>query len=303
MFLNAKGPVDASSTYSLYYFLTTILSGFGGRQSYFWPIVTYLILYLQAVLLNNVLNQFRVMPKPGFLIAASYLLITSFFPDTNIFSPALLINFILIFVLAGLMALYNKSNGNSILFNIGLAIGLSTLFYLPSILFYIWVVLAVAILRPFRIKDYFVFLLGVLVPLYFYASYVVWFDLWDAFSVLHAFQFGWPKLQMIEWQMVAIILTVLPAAAGGYFLQLNQSKMLIHVRKIWATLFVLFLLSFAFLFFDTKQNLSNYLFVSLAASIFLAAALYYSRTKVFLHLLFWLLIVYIIFFQYGTLGW
>ena len=65
-------------------------------KSYF--LVAYLLLFSQAITLNQVIISRRMMQKPDFLPAMSYLLITSFFPEWNILSAPLIVNSFLIWV-------------------------------------------------------------------------------------------------------------------------------------------------------------------------------------------------------------
>ena len=54
----------------------------------------------------------------------------------------------------------------------GLALGISGFLFFPSITFIIWILLALMIMRPFRLNEWLLCLLGITTPFYFYAIYL-----------------------------------------------------------------------------------------------------------------------------------
>jgi hypothetical protein len=54
-----------------------------------WFFMAYLLIFSQAVSLNQIITRRRMMQKPNYLPAMSYLLITSFFPEWNVLSGLL----------------------------------------------------------------------------------------------------------------------------------------------------------------------------------------------------------------------
>ncbi|MBK8608235.1 MAG: hypothetical protein IPN82_15990 [Chitinophagaceae bacterium] len=105
--------------------------------------------------------------KDTYFPGMAYLLITSLFPEWNYFSAPLIVNTILLFVLSGLFNAYNQQNAKGSIFNIGLALGISTFFFFPSITFIVWILFSMAIMRPFRLNEWVLCLVGLTTPFYF----------------------------------------------------------------------------------------------------------------------------------------
>ena len=116
--------------------------------------LTFILIFTQAIALTRVINNYRMMSRPNYLPGMSYILITSFFAEWNFFSAPLLLNSLLIFILGWLFKIYNHPRAKAIIFNIGLAIGISTFIFFPSLSFILWVLFALMIMRPFRINEW-----------------------------------------------------------------------------------------------------------------------------------------------------
>ena len=109
------------------------LDTFGTSLPAIYPLITFLLLYTQAISFNQLANGQRLMQKPNYLTAMAYLLITSLFKEWNVLSAPLIVNTLMIWVCARMSSLHNTRNVSATLFNIGFAIGIATFFYFPSI--------------------------------------------------------------------------------------------------------------------------------------------------------------------------
>ncbi len=142
-----------------------------------WPgvysLFAFLLLYSQALLLNRVCNAQKMMARPNYLVAMSYMLITSLLPEWNYFSAPLLINSLLIWLFYRLNTLYNAAKPGAVVFNAGLIMGFITLLYQPAIVFVFFLMLAVFIVRPFRIKGMADRIAGCNSALLFYRTVIV----------------------------------------------------------------------------------------------------------------------------------
>jgi len=108
------------------------------------------------------------MQRPHYLTGMGYLLITSLFMEWNILSSPLIINSLLIWVWSKMSGLHNNQKPKTALFNIGIAIGIATFFYFPSIAFTALIIFGLAITRPFKLAEWIVALLGVITPFFFF---------------------------------------------------------------------------------------------------------------------------------------
>ena len=147
MFLHPKIPQEQLVDGFLYKALLKWLQPIGSGAPVIYPLIAYILLYTQAVSFNKLVNDLRLMQKPNYLTGMSYLLVTSLFTEWNMLSAPLIINTLLIWVWARMSGLYNDTNPKRSLFNIGIAIGLSTFFYFPSLAFVALIIFGLAIIR------------------------------------------------------------------------------------------------------------------------------------------------------------
>ena len=52
----------------------------------FYPVLTFALLFLQAVMITRFINNQRMMNRPNYLAGIAYMLITSLLPEWNYFS-------------------------------------------------------------------------------------------------------------------------------------------------------------------------------------------------------------------------
>ena len=150
MFIHPQIPLPQQTDGFLFKLLLSQLSGVGSSLPIIYPLISFILLYTQAITLNALVNQHRLMQKPNYLTGMAYLLITSLFAEWNILSAPLIINSFIIWVWSRMSKLYNEPSPKTSLFNIGMAIGISSFFYFPVISFSALVVVGLLITRPFK---------------------------------------------------------------------------------------------------------------------------------------------------------
>ena len=98
MFIHPQIPLPQKTDGFLFKLLLLQLSGLGKNLSFIYPLIAFFLLFTQAITLNALVNQHRLMQKPNHLTGMAYLLITSLFAEWNILSAPLIINTLLIWV-------------------------------------------------------------------------------------------------------------------------------------------------------------------------------------------------------------
>ena len=261
------------------------------------------LLFLQALVLTRFMNAQRMMNRSTYFPGMAYLLITSLIPEWNYFSAPLIVNTILVFVLSGLFKIYNQQNAKGAIFNIGLALGISSFIFFPSVTFIAWILLALMVMRPFRLNEWLLCILGATTPFYFYAVYLLirgpwnWDTFWPYFSV------SLPSVRQSAWLAGSAFFLIAPFLAGAYFIQNSLRRMLIHVRKGWSLL-LLYILGAIFVpFVNSADTFENWVIAAIPFAAFHACAYLYSTFRIFPLLLFWLSVAFILAYQYAGPGW
>ena len=269
-----------------------------------FPVIAYLLLFSQALQLNKLINDQRMMQRVTYLPAASYLLVTSLQPDWNVFSPSLLVNSLVLLVFNGLFRLYNLQRAKVIIFNIGLAIGISAFLFFPSIVLYLWLLFGLLVMRPVRVNEWLICLVGVTTPFYFYAAYLFIKGKWSWENLIRPFSFEIPRLEQSFWLAASGLLLVVPFLIGGYHIQDNLRRMLIQVRKGWS-IFLIYLLFALFIPFLSKSStsLENWVLIVIPFAAFHACAYLYPPQRWAPMVIFWVSVLFVLAYQYYGPGW
>jgi len=303
IFMEPHKPVVHKSDGLLYRAILAFLDPVSASLPFLYPLLAFLILFLQAAVLTRFINNQRMTNKSTYLPGMAYILVTSLLPEWNYFSAPLLVNTILLFVLFALFGIYNKPNVKGAVFNIGLALGIAGFIFIPSLIFIIWVLLAMAVMRPLRINEWLICLLGITTPSYFYAIYLVIKGKWSWHTFMPEISIGLPSLQQSAWLAGSVFLVMVPFLAGGYYVQENLRRMLINVRKAWSLLLLFLLTALLLPFINPSNTFENWIMGMLPLAAFHGCAYLYSNWRYLPHLLFWLTVGFIVSYQYFGPGW
>ncbi len=197
-----------------------------------------------------------------------------------------------------MVALYNTNNSVSAVFNIGLLGGLVTLLYVPAMAFLLLLLFALVIMRPFRIREWLIALLGFTAPYYFLVL-VLYFSnqlIWK--NIMPTIAFTLPGMPKSVWISLGIMLLIIPFMIGGYFVQNNLTKMLIQVRKSWNLLLVFLLVAVVVILINKANTYENWILTAVPFAAFHAAAYYYSGSKLLSAVIHWTSFAFIIIMNY-----
>ncbi|RFM29445.1 hypothetical protein [Deminuibacter soli] len=264
------------------------------------PEVVLMVLYhilvlVQALRLNYVLNELRMFQRQAFTTAMAYVLLTALLPEWNHITPALICNSLIIWLLHKMTQLYNSNNAKTIIFNIGLIAGSTVIFYHPTFSVVLLCFMALAILRPFRLNEWFILLLGVLTPFYFLLSALYLEDKFaDVMDYLPQWKLHVKKPTNVLAMSITAGLLLLLWLSGMYIWNINSNRMIIQVRKNWAVLLlaVLVLVPVGFLTYASGWEAGLLAIVPLSA--FASNVFLYPRKALLPALFFWALVaVYI----------
>jgi hypothetical protein len=303
MFLHPHIPAEREGQGIFFKAILKFLSPTGHASPIIYPLLAFGLLYLQAVMLTRFINTQRMISKPTYFPGMAYMLITSLLPEWNYFSAPLIVNTLLLFVLSGLFRIYNQQNAKGSIFNIGLAMGIASFIFFPAITFVIWILLALAVMRPFRLNEWILCMVGIMTPFYFYAVYLFINDEWSWSNLWPHFSIGLPIIRQSAWLAGSAFLLIVPFLGGGYFVQDNLRKMLIQVRKGWSLL-LLYLLGAIFIpFVNNSDSFENWVMAAIPFAAFHACTYLYSTLRILPLLIFWLTVAFILGAQYYQHAW
>ncbi len=285
-------PMVNNNDGKLYKVFITYLKGYQ-----IWStIIVFVLLMVQAISITQIMNRGRLMHKPNYLPAMSYLLITSFFTDWNVLSSALIASTIILVVWNLITQLQNAQNPKSILFNIGLLIGVCNFIYVFSFTFLLLGIIGLIVYRAFRLNEYLILLLGFAVPYYF--LFIIEY-LNDTFKIQHYkiyLSIHLPQFNNASWVLTGVLIIAILTMVGIYYVQQQSNKMLVQARKSWSILFFYLCISLFIPFFSS--NFAYWILCLLPASAFIGAGFLYIKNQRIKSGLHWLLFGFAIYLNY-----
>ncbi len=299
MLLHPMAPLRQPDDHFLYIWLLDFLAPLH-LPPIIYTLIAFFLLYSQAVMFNRICNDQKMMARTNYLSGMAYMLITTLFIEWNHFSAPLLINSLLIWIFYRVSVLYNSNKPGAAIFNVGLIMGLVTLMYQPAIVFTIFLLLSLFIMRPLRVREWLIGILGVTTPYYFMAIVLYLSGQWEWKKLQPNISFNLPVMPSSITVTVSITLLILPFIIGGFFVQNNLTKMLIQVRKSWSLLLVFLIVSMLIIMANGGNNYVNWLLCAVPLTAFHAAAYFYPRGRIFPLILHWIIFGWAIYIGYWT---
>ena len=275
--------------------MKALLMPLNAMPSIFLVLLYHAIIVVQALRLSAVLNNLRMFPKLYFIPALCYLLLTALLPAWSHITPALLFNFIILWLFALLARLYSSPRSRPLIYNAGFLTGLCVVIYPPCLFLVPAAFFALALLRAFRFNEWIILLLGILTPLYLLASILFLNDsLASLLPVLPQFS---PHL-LTGNEIPLVIATIAGGAlivAGVFFWQGNIGRMIIQTRRCWSVLFLMFLLSIPLLFVMKGEDASVLMLGMIPAAALSSNTFVYSKNELLQNIIFWVFVIVIMF--------
>lgn len=274
-----------------------------GNNPYWENVLTIILVFIQAVLLNQLSNHYKFNLKTSFLIALSYILVTSLFWEFALLSPPLIANTFLIFIVKILFSTYKKEKIPKELFDLGFMLGISTLFYFPMFFFLLLIFIALLILRPFNLKEWMTVIIGIVVPYFLLGTYYFWKDELKFFiqnQFVKPFEFYNYNLDFNITLMVEVSLILLVSLWGFYLIQTYFNKSVVQWRKSMSVFFWFVLIGFFSFFLNPNLSLAHFILLSIPVSVFISFLFSEIRKNWLSEAIHLILLLTILFFQYNT---
>ncbi len=261
------------------------------------PLIAYLLLFTQAISINYYVNSRKMLPKPNYLCAMAYLLISSFFASWNVLSAPLLVNTFLVWIWGTLTGLSATRDVKGVLFNIGFVIGICSFLYLPSVTLVMVVIFGLMILRPPQLAEWGLVIVGFITTWYFLFAWLFLTNGLYQFDI-HRFIFDLPDILWTPAVYVGVGLIALLFFIGLYYMQDDLAKQTIQVRKRWSVLLISAIVLLVVPFLNKNEDLGDWILAVLAIAPFVGVAFYFIRSKWVRLVLHWSMVAFVIYCQY-----
>ena len=254
------------------------------------------IIGFQAVFLNFIINQEKLIKGNTHLVGLFYVMLNGGVSTIFTINPVIISNTFLLTMLFLVFKLYSTNDAKSLLFNIGFLLSISILFYTPLIFLFPLIWISLSYLRTPSFRDYFISLIGLLLPFIYLCAYLYLTDKlytsniidWIYFPSIFPSQLVFPPYSY--YLIVLIGFVVL--AGSSLFIQLSRE--VVKDRKLFVVLILLTIFILTIIMINNDYN-SLYILLTIPFSVVLANYFYKLKKE-------WLAEVFFILFVLGILA-
>ena len=269
---------------------------------YLNTLVAGIIVFIQALLLNRLVNHFNLLGKPTFLPALMYITLSGLYSPFLVLSPPLICNFFVIWMLFKLIDFYKSKDSKSDAFDLGMIVAVGSLIYLPFVFFFLLIWISLIIFRPFNWREWIACMIGYITVFFFLAVYYYWgnnlgkfADIWLPLST------KFPNAVVISYYNYLILIPIgVILVLALISLQQNYYKSYVQIRKTFQLLFLTLLIA-ALTFYTTGAfHLTHFLLCAAPAAVFFSYFFLHARRRWFYETLYILLAAVIIYLQFNN---
>ncbi|HMG08602.1 MAG TPA: DUF6427 family protein [Mucilaginibacter sp.] len=260
------------------------------------------LVFIQALLLNYLINFYNLLGKPTFLPALMYVTLSGLFTPFLMLSAPLICNFLIIWMLFKLFSLYKGDDAKSTVYDMGMIVALGSLIYLPFIYLFLVIWIALVLFKPFNWREWIAGILGYVTIFFFLAVfyylndrlkgfYNIWLPLGKKFP---------DHISINSYNYLLLIPVIMILVLCFFKLQKNFFKSYVQTRKSFQLLFFIFLIAAFSFYVNAAFHLNHFLLCIAPAAVFFAYYFLYATKKWFYESLFLLLLISIIWFQFNN---
>jgi hypothetical protein len=220
------------------------IASFNAHYRVLSMLIALLIILANAFLLIQLNTIHIFIPVRTQLPALFYIVLTAGFNPAHQLTPALVVSLLVIIVLFRLFVTY-KSDGPSVNFlDTGFLIAIASMIYFPAILLFVFLIVALVMLRPLDWREWVYIFLGLMLPYLFVVSgyYVAGVPVREFFpgfgEMFQHHRQTYSIMQLTGWLFLVGMVVY-----SSYFMASAIDNMKIHGRKIFMLFLWLFLFS------------------------------------------------------------
>jgi hypothetical protein len=265
--------------------------------------ISWLLISIQAIYLNQLIVKHELFPRLTFLPALLFITLSVLFPEMMLIQPAFFVNLILLVVLDKVFFFYKNPTPARQVFDASFLLAVATLIDGSAITFYIYLLISLLILLPFYWRTWIISFVAFALPYYFMSVYFFLTDSLASFwlqripKALHFTQFVPPHLKPL--QIATLCLLLLMFIFSVYSVAKNFYRNIIRIRRYFQLTFLFILFSLLSLLFTRAVSLQSISILTIPISIFLSYFLLQVKKKAFAEILFFLLVMFIILVRFG----
>lgn len=263
-------------------------------------LLTLALTITQALLLNQIINEYGLIGRPSFLPALLYVTLASLILPFLVLSPVMIVNFLSIWMLQKLLSIYRRGDIKSVMYDLGLIVALGSLIYFPFIAMILLLWLSLYIFRPFNWREWIIPIVGVVTIYFLLGAIYFLLDRTEQF-----YQIWLPITRLTPSSISidrhdALILIPLILIAVLFLITLRQYffKSVVHIRKSFALLFCMLLLAVLSFLLTDEPHLHHFLLCVSPLAVYFSYYFNYAGVRWIYESVFALLLLSILYLQF-----
>lgn len=196
-----------------------------------------------AFMLNFLSNEQLVLAKKSYLPAFFFVLFFCLSPSLQLLLPQTIAIFFILMSVLQVVSSYRRDSALASVFNAGFFFGLACVIFFPVIWMFPALIVSIAIIRPFTLREHIIAALGFLTVALYVFTWHFWFDNLPALRD-ELFKFSSPDLNFSpgKWTMPILSVAGLFTIASTFLTVSGQNITTLKGRKVvnvffWLTFF------------------------------------------------------------------
>jgi hypothetical protein len=263
--------------------------------------VAAILVFIQALLVNNLADEFRILNDRNWLPGMFFVLVTAILPDFLFLSPPLVATFFVPISIRRILQVYKTPNAIALIFDTALWITVGVLFY-PHALFLLIAALAgLNVMRSFAVREQLVFVSAIFVATVLVWLGCFWYDVGSLFIKMNFveiwgfYNFG-AAISIVQYYELGFLLFLFLIVLLGF--SFYYSRKLIQTQKSISVLYWFFLMGSLGYLLSKEPYLAHFMIVMPSVGIFLAMGFMAVRSRVLAEIFHLILLGALFFLQF-----
>lgn len=237
--------------------------------------IAFLLILAEALLLNAILAEYKIIPKTSYFTAFIYILIMSSTPSMLTLHPMLIVNGLVILLLYMLFRIKTKEEGYQDVFICGLLAGVCSLFYFKAAGLIVIVWIFILIFHSISLREWMISIMGLLMVYFYLFTYFLLTDQLMAVLKIYHEVFLMVNFGRISWhfsvyQYITIGIITALFLVSAFNVYIISREKVIYVRKVFSVILWLFVLNIISMMFLTEDFIYEFYYLLLPVSILIS---------------------------------
>lgn len=247
--------------------------GWAENAPFYSAIAAAVLVYIQAMMVNWLVDEFRLMSERTWFPGVFYILITSALPEFLFVSAPLVAATFVPVALGKVFRSYKITKASALVFDAALWMSVASLFYPPALILLVAAYSGVMVMRSFNLREQLVFFTGAVTPLFLAWLWFFWVDRGTEFRSLqfgeifqlYRFNVTFDTRMVLKTALLVLLLFVFVFGLTRYF-----QRKLIQTQKAITTLYWVLFTGGLLVLLRSQWRWEHFLLPAAAAGIFLA---------------------------------